>query len=166
MVCLFTTKLNFLKKILRCTRRWHCIGDCTPTHDWGQSEVKRSRPNLEPGQVVKQTVKANLEMVKTSPSAQWAWLMLTHSQGSRPNFQCGQGVNHENLTGQGLDPGCGWEYRPLCSVTPLMHHTLLATSRRGRFIVTRELELFNKFNWPSRWKNALPDKQWLCHHFQ
>ena len=31
----------------------HCIGDCTPIHDRGQSEVKRSRRNLEGGQVVK-----------------------------------------------------------------------------------------------------------------
>ena len=29
-------------------RGWHCIGDCTPTHNRGQSEVKWSRRNLKP----------------------------------------------------------------------------------------------------------------------
>ena len=86
-----------------------------------QSEVKRSRPNFEAGQAIKQAVEASLyglETVKASPGARWAWLML-NSQGSRPNFQCGQGVKHENLMSQDLDPGRGWEYRPLGSVTPL-----------------------------------------------
>ena len=31
----------------------HCIGDCTPTSDRGQSEGKRSRQNFEAGQAVK-----------------------------------------------------------------------------------------------------------------
>ena len=31
----------------------HCIGDCTPNRDRGQSEVKRSRRNFEAGQAVK-----------------------------------------------------------------------------------------------------------------
>ena len=31
----------------------HCIGDCTPTHNHGQSKVKRSRQNFEAGQAVK-----------------------------------------------------------------------------------------------------------------
>ena len=49
---------------------------------------------------------------------QWAWLLLD-SQGSRPDFRCSQGVKHENLLGQDLDPGRGWKYRRLCSVPPL-----------------------------------------------
>ena len=78
----------------------------TPICDWGQSEVKRSRLKL-----VKQTIKA---MVKASvaPGTQWAWLM----QGSRLNFQCSQGVEHENLMVKNFDPSCGWKYRQLCSV--------------------------------------------------
>ena len=32
-----------------------CIGDCTPTRDRGQSEVKWSRRNFEAGQVVKRS---------------------------------------------------------------------------------------------------------------
>ena len=79
------------------------IGNGTPTRDRGQSEVKRSRPNFEAGQVVKQTVGVNLEKVKAS---RWVWLM-PNSQGSKPNFQCNQGVKHENLMGQDLDPGHG-----------------------------------------------------------
>ena len=31
----------------------HCIRDCTPTRDRGQSEDKRSRRNFEAGQAVK-----------------------------------------------------------------------------------------------------------------
>ena len=31
----------------------HCIGDCIPTRDRGQSEVKRSKRNFETGQAVK-----------------------------------------------------------------------------------------------------------------
>ena len=96
-------------------RGWHCIGDCTPTHNRGQSEVKWSRRNFEAGQGVKQTAQASF---KASPGTQWAWLTL-NSQGSRPNFWCRQGVKHENLMGQDLDPSRGWEYRSLCSVTPL-----------------------------------------------
>ena len=46
---------------------------------------------------------------------------MLDSQGSRPDFQCGQGVKHENLLGQDLDRGRGWKYRRLCSVPPLMH---------------------------------------------
>ena len=57
-------------------------------------------------------------MVKVSPGDQWTWLMLD-SQGSRPDFRCGQGVKHENLLGQDLNPSCGWKYRCLCSVPPL-----------------------------------------------
>ena len=57
-------------------------------------------------------------MVKVSPGDRWAWLMLD-SQGSRPDFQCGQGDKHGNLLGQDLDPGRGWNYRCLCSVPPL-----------------------------------------------
>ena len=56
--------------------------------------------------LVKRSVETSLEMVKASPGARWAWLM-PNSQGSRPNFQCGQGVKHENLMGQDLDPGRG-----------------------------------------------------------
>ena len=45
---------------------------------------------------------------------------MLDSQGSRPDFRCGQGVKHGNLLGQDLDPGRGWKYRRSCSVTPLM----------------------------------------------
>ena len=44
---------------------------------------------------------------------------MLNSQGSRPDFRCGQGVKHENLLGQDLDHGRGWKYRRLCSVPPL-----------------------------------------------
>ena len=37
---------------------------------------------------------------------------------SRADFSCGQGVKHEKLVGQDFDPGRGWEYSRLCSVTP------------------------------------------------
>ena len=40
---------------------------------------------------------------------------------SRYVFQCGQRVKTQNLTGQDLDPGRGWEYSRLCSVPPLKH---------------------------------------------
>ena len=43
---------------------------------------------------------------------------MLDSQESRPDFQCGQGVKHENLMGQDLDPGRRWKYRCLCSVPP------------------------------------------------
>ena len=33
-------------------------------------------------------------------------------------FRCGQGVKHENLMGQDLDPGRRWKYWRLCSVPP------------------------------------------------
>ena len=100
------------------TRGGHCIGDCTPTRDRGQSEVKRSRRNFEAGQAVKLGIGGSLRTVKVSPGDRWAWLML-NSQGSRPDFRCGQGVKHENLLGQDLDRGRGWKYRRLCSVPPL-----------------------------------------------
>ena len=45
---------------------------------------------------------------------------MLDSQGSRPDFRCGQGVKHENLLGQDLDRGRGWKYRRLCSVPPLV----------------------------------------------
>ena len=88
----------------------HYIGDCTPIRNRGQSEVKRSRRNFEAGQAVKVGTGGSLETVKGSPGDQWAWLMLD-SQGSRPDFRCGQGVKHENLMGQDLDHGHGWKYR-------------------------------------------------------
>ena len=66
----------------------------TPTHDRGQSEVKRSRRNFEAGQVVKQGIGGSLRTVKVSPGNRCAWLML-NSQGSRPDIRCSQGVNHE-----------------------------------------------------------------------
>ena len=110
---------GYVNSNLKCmSRGGHCIGDCTPTHDRGQSEVERSRRNFEAGQVVKIRIRGNLRTVKVSPSNRWAWLMLD-SQGSRSDFRCGQGVKHENLMGQDLDPGRGWKYRHLCSVAPL-----------------------------------------------
>ena len=63
----------------------HYIGDCTPTCDWGQSHVKRSRRNFEAGQAVKVGIRGSLETVKGSPGNRWAWLMLD-SQESRPDF--------------------------------------------------------------------------------
>ena len=44
---------------------------------------------------------------------------MLDSQGSRPDFRCGQGVKHENLLGQDLNRGRGLKYRRLCSVPPL-----------------------------------------------
>ena len=99
-------------------RGGHCIGDCTPTRDRGQSEVKRSRRNFEAGQAVKLGIGGSLRTVKVSPGDRWAWLMLD-SPGSMPDFRCGQRVKHENLLGQDLDRGRGWEYSRLCSVPPL-----------------------------------------------
>ena len=49
---------------------------------------------------------------------------MLDSQGSRADFRCGQGVKHENLLGQDLDRGRGWEYRRLCSVPPLTQASL------------------------------------------
>ena len=72
----------------------HYIGDCIPTRDQGQSEVKRSRRNFGAGQAVEVGIGGSLETVKGSPSNQWTWLMLD-SQGSRPDFRCGQGVKDE-----------------------------------------------------------------------
>ena len=45
---------------------------------------------------------------------------MLDSQGSRLDFWSGQGVKLKNLMGQDLDPGRGWKYRCLCSVTPLL----------------------------------------------
>ena len=86
-------------------------------YDRGQSEVKRSRRNFEASEAVKLGIGGSLETVKVSPGDQWAWLMLD-SQGSMPDFWCGQGVKHKNLTGQNLDPGRGWKHRHLYSVPP------------------------------------------------
>ena len=100
------------------SRGRHCIGDCTPTRGRGQSEVKWSRRNFEAGQAVKLGIGGSLRMVKVSSGDRWAWLIIDN-QGSRPDIRCGQGVKHENLMGQDIDPGCGWKYRHLCSVPPL-----------------------------------------------
>ena len=75
-------------------------------------------------------------MVKAAPGAQWAWLMLD-SQGSRLDFWNGQGVKLKNLMGQDLDPGRGWKYRCLCSVTPLFPY--LEGPKLGTRIVLDEL---------------------------
>ena len=46
----------------------HCIGNCTPTRDRGQSEpVKLSRRNFEAGQAVKLGIRGSLRSVKVSP---------------------------------------------------------------------------------------------------
>ena len=66
---------------------------------------------------VKLGIGGSLRTVKVSPGDRWVWLMID-SQGSRPDIQCGQGVKHEKLMGQDLDPGRGWKYRCLCSVPP------------------------------------------------
>ena len=55
---------------------------------------------------------------------------MLDSQGSRPDFRCGQGVKHENLLGRDLDPGRGWR---LCSVPPLSRHYSIPISSRERF---------------------------------
>ena len=77
--------------------------------------------------MVKLRTGSSLETVKSFPSARWAWLVLV-GQGSRADFSCGQGVKHEKLDGQDFDPGRGWEYSRLCSVTPLisLHSTVHA----------------------------------------
>ena len=46
----------------------HYIGDCTPTRDRGQSEVKRSWRNFEAGQAVKLGIGGSLRTIKISPS--------------------------------------------------------------------------------------------------
>ena len=104
-------------------------GNCTPTCDRGQSEVKQSRRNFEAGQTVKLGIGGSLRVVKVSPGNQWAWLML-NSQGTRPDFWCGQGVKHENLMGQDLDPNRRWKYRRLCSWCPplCIYHRVWLTS--------------------------------------
>ena len=45
----------------------HCIADCTPTRDQGQSEVKWSKRNFEAGQAVKLGIGVSLRTVKVSP---------------------------------------------------------------------------------------------------
>ena len=74
--------------------------------------------------MVKLRTRGSLETVKSFPSARWAWLVLV-GQGSRADISCGQGVKHEKLLGQDFDPGCGWEYSRLCSVTPLIYTYVL-----------------------------------------
>ena len=95
----------------------HYIGDRTPTHDWGQCEVKRSRWNFESGQAVKVGIRGSVDVVKGSPGNGWAWLMLD-SQGSRPDFWCSQGVKHKNLIGQDLDRGRGCQSTGDYAVSP------------------------------------------------
>ena len=52
-------------------REGHCIGNCTPTSDRGQSEpVKQSSRNFEAGQAVKLGIGGSLRSVKVSPSSQ------------------------------------------------------------------------------------------------
>ena len=92
----------------------HYTGDCTPTHDRGQSEVKRSRWNFEAGQAVKLGIRGSLSTVKVSPGNRWAWLMFD-SQGSRPDFRRGPGVKYKNLLGQDRDPP--WVYYRTAAMT-------------------------------------------------
>ena len=89
-------------RTLKEKRGGHYIGDCTPTRDQDQNEIKWSRWNFEAGQAVKVGIRGSLETVEGSPGDRWAWLLL-NSQGSRPDFWCGQGVKHKNLMGQDLD---------------------------------------------------------------
>ena len=49
------------------SRGGHYVGDCTPTRDQDQSEVKRSMWNFEAGQAVKIRIGGSLETVKGSP---------------------------------------------------------------------------------------------------
>ena len=48
----------------------------------------RSRWNFEAGQAVKQGYEGSLEMVKVSPGAQWAWLMLDSMSRVKARFFC------------------------------------------------------------------------------
>ena len=61
----------------------HCIGDCTPTRDRGQSEVKRSRRNFEAGQAVKLGIGGSLRTVKLSPGHRWSRVKARFSVRSR-----------------------------------------------------------------------------------
>ena len=45
----------------------HYVGDCTPTRDQGQSEIKRSRRNFGGGQAVKVGIRGSLGTVKGTP---------------------------------------------------------------------------------------------------
>ena len=81
-----------------CSKGGHYIGNCTPTRNWGQSEVKRSRQNFGASQAVKVGIGGSSETVKGFLRDQWAWLM-PDCQGSRPDFRCSQGVKGENLMG-------------------------------------------------------------------
>ena len=54
---------------------------------------------------------------------------MLNSQGSRSDFQCGQGVKHEILMDQDFDPGRGWKYRHLCSVPRLVSTSMITFSR-------------------------------------
>ena len=49
------------------------IGNCAPTRDRGQSEMKWSRQNFEAGQVVKLGIRGQL---RNDYRAQWVWLTL------------------------------------------------------------------------------------------
>ena len=98
----------------RITRGGSYIGACSPVCDRGQGEVKRSRWNLN---LVKLRIWGWFGAVKVSLSAQWAWWLVV-GQGSRPDFRCSQGVKHENLVGQDLDPGRKRDYRHLCNCPP------------------------------------------------
>ena len=74
---------------------------------------------------------------------------MLDSQGSRPNFRCGQEVKHENLMSQDLDPSHGWKYRRLCSVTPLTLLAIIISSLRGldtRIHITRDIYWINSDN--------------------
>ena len=81
----------------------------TDTCDWDQNSrgggiphrrlYSYSRPGSKWGQVVKLGIGGSTRTVKISPGDQWAWLML-NNWGSRPDFQCGQGVKNENLMDQ------------------------------------------------------------------
>ena len=94
--------------------RGHYIGNCTPTPHCGQSEqAVVAKINFGAGRVVK-------------VGNQWVWLMLD-SQGSTPDFQCGQGVKH--VMGQDLDCSHGGKYRRLCSAPLLMYSVLFSRVR-------------------------------------
>ena len=64
------------------------MGDCTPTCDRGQTEVKRSRQNFGAGQAVKVGFGSSLETVKGSPGNQWVWLIV---KGQRQIFDAVKG---------------------------------------------------------------------------
>ena len=62
---------------------------------------------------------------------------MLDNQGSKLDFWSGQGVKLKNSMGQDLDPGRGWKYRCLCSVTPLTGTPLWAAPSTKKYTDVR-----------------------------